>query len=175
MTLNNWKMIVETRNYIFRWHSRFRPRRVCLSSPKTGHFTSSKEPEPLQNVKRWKVHVQSVQKITVFHCQICKFVGFLLPSSSWLLKLPNISKWQIKLYKSDISKNFCFWSISVSSWNGWLHGQCSARGRRWLPWQHQETCISQWEGSLQLIVVPALNGETQSLRHLKIFLRSHRL
>ena len=26
---------------------------------------------------------------TVFHCQICKFMGFLLPSSSWLLKLPN--------------------------------------------------------------------------------------
>ena len=29
-------------------------------------------------------------KNTVFHCQICKFVGFLLPSSSWLLKLPII-------------------------------------------------------------------------------------
>ena len=28
-------------------------------------------------------------KNTVFHCQICKFVGFLLLSSSWLLKLPN--------------------------------------------------------------------------------------
>ena len=28
-------------------------------------------------------------KNTVFHCQICKFVGFLLPSSSWLLKLPS--------------------------------------------------------------------------------------
>ena len=27
-------------------------------------------------------------KNTVFYCQICKFVGFLLPSSSWLLKLP---------------------------------------------------------------------------------------
>ena len=26
-------------------------------------------------------------KNTVFHCQICKFVGFLLPSSLWLLKL----------------------------------------------------------------------------------------
>ena len=26
-------------------------------------------------------------KNPVFHCQICKFVGFLLPSSSWLLKL----------------------------------------------------------------------------------------
>ena len=30
-------------------------------------------------------------KNTVFHCQICKFVGFLLPSSSWLLKLSIIS------------------------------------------------------------------------------------
>ena len=28
-------------------------------------------------------------KHPVFHCQICKFVGFLLASSSWLLKLPN--------------------------------------------------------------------------------------
>ena len=27
-------------------------------------------------------------KNAVFHCQICKFVGVLLPSSSWLLKLP---------------------------------------------------------------------------------------
>ena len=27
---------------------------------------------------------------TVFHCQICKFVGFLWPSSSWLLELPNV-------------------------------------------------------------------------------------
>ena len=29
-------------------------------------------------------------KNTVFHCQICKFVEFLLPSSSWLLELPNV-------------------------------------------------------------------------------------
>ena len=28
-------------------------------------------------------------KNPVFHCQLCKFVGFWLPSSSWLLKLPN--------------------------------------------------------------------------------------
>ena len=28
-------------------------------------------------------------KNTVFHFQICKFVGFLLPSSSWLLKFPS--------------------------------------------------------------------------------------
>ena len=32
MTLNNWKIIAETRSYIFRWCSRFRRRRVCLSS-----------------------------------------------------------------------------------------------------------------------------------------------
>ena len=32
MTLNNWKVIAETRSYIFRWRSCFRRRRVCLSS-----------------------------------------------------------------------------------------------------------------------------------------------
>ena len=32
MTSNNWKMIAETRSYIFKWRSRFRGRRVCLSS-----------------------------------------------------------------------------------------------------------------------------------------------
>ena len=30
-------------------------------------------------------------KTIVFHYQICKFVTFLLPSSSWLRKLPSIS------------------------------------------------------------------------------------
>ena len=32
MTLNNWKMIAEKRSYIFRWRSRFRRHRVCLTS-----------------------------------------------------------------------------------------------------------------------------------------------
>ena len=32
MTSNNWKMIAEMRSSIFRWRSRFRRRRVCLSS-----------------------------------------------------------------------------------------------------------------------------------------------
>ena len=31
MTLNNWKMIAETRSYFFRWRSRIGRRRVCLS------------------------------------------------------------------------------------------------------------------------------------------------
>ena len=37
MALNNWKMIAEKRSYIFRWRSRFRRRRVCLSSLKATH------------------------------------------------------------------------------------------------------------------------------------------
>ena len=38
MTLSNyWKMIAEPQNYIFRWCSRFRRRRVCLSSLITNH------------------------------------------------------------------------------------------------------------------------------------------
>ena len=40
-------------------------------------------------------------KNTVFHCQICKFVGFLLPSSSWLLKLPIVT---VKTLNLEISR-----------------------------------------------------------------------
>ena len=36
----------------------------------------------------------------VFHCQICKFVTFLLPSSWWLLKLPIILNQSLKISKS---------------------------------------------------------------------------
>ena len=38
MTLNNWQMIAETRSHIFRWRSRFRRRRVCLSSLISRHL-----------------------------------------------------------------------------------------------------------------------------------------
>ena len=40
-------------------------------------------------------------KNTVFSCQICKFVGFLLPSSSWLLKLPKIYSRPINVKEDD--------------------------------------------------------------------------
>ena len=41
-----------------------------------------------------------------FHCQICKFVGFLLPSSSWLLKLPMCCRvgGQVKHEKLDLKR-----------------------------------------------------------------------
>ena len=45
--------------------------------------------------QKWKNARAKRAKITVFHCQICKFVGFLLPSSSWLLKLPYVLDAQI--------------------------------------------------------------------------------
>ena len=40
------------------------------------------------NCQKMKYARAKRAKNIVFHCQICKFVGFLLPSSSWLLKLP---------------------------------------------------------------------------------------
>ena len=51
---------------------------------------------------------------TVFHCQICKFVGFLLPSSSWLLKLPNIpasTRWLSLWIVTRKMSNLCFFSF----------------------------------------------------------------
>ena len=69
------------------------------------HLMSSPEYDWLQNLQNRSFHVvertrtsskcQKMKKCTckackntVFQCQICKFVGFLLPSSPWLLKLP---------------------------------------------------------------------------------------
>ena len=45
-------------------------------------------------------------KNTVFHCHICKFVGFLLPSSSWLLKLPFIS----------IGTSYLLFLVQITAW-----------------------------------------------------------
>ena len=45
-----------------------------------------------ENVYKMSKHEKCTCKAcknAVFHCQICKFVRFLLPSSLWLLKLPN--------------------------------------------------------------------------------------
>ena len=63
---------------------------ICSGRPhncKTGHFTSWEERERLQNEKKNEKYTCKACKTIVFHCQICKFVRFLLPSSSRLLKL----------------------------------------------------------------------------------------
>ena len=51
------------------------------------------------------------RKNTVFHYQICKFVGFLLPSSLWLLKLPNT----IILF--FLTPKFCISIAFIFSWD----------------------------------------------------------
>ena len=48
-------------------------------------------------------------KTTVFHCQICKFVTFLLPSSSWLLKFPKNAKRERGQYPAILTE--LVWSI----------------------------------------------------------------
>ena len=53
-------------------------------------------------------------KNTVFHCQICKFDGFLLPSSSWLLKLPNNSKtWLTDKKCKEKKMTITVWKIQI--------------------------------------------------------------
>ena len=69
------------------WNQRFGPEKTKLNL--CHHMLTS-----FTQLKNRSFHVvertgTSACKNTVFHCQICKFVGFLLPSSSWLLKLPN--------------------------------------------------------------------------------------
>jgi len=65
---------------------------ICSRRPhncKTGNFTSQKERERLRNVKNEKCTCKACKTI-LFHCQRCKFVTFLLPSSPWLRKLPKV-------------------------------------------------------------------------------------
>ena len=57
-------------------------------------------------------------KDTVFHCKICKFVGFFLPSSSWLLKLPNKraaraarTYEQVRASSENITPNYLIYSF----------------------------------------------------------------
>ena len=62
-------------------------------------------------------------KNTVFHCQICKFVEFLLPSSSRFLKLPNrefkiydatVAKTSLKIASSSFSIYFAIMSVCLT-------------------------------------------------------------
>ena len=62
-------------------------------------------------------------KTAVFHCQICKFVTFLSPSLSWLLKLPNRefkvydateAKTSLKIASSSFSIYFAIMSVCLT-------------------------------------------------------------
>ena len=67
MTLNNWKIITETRSYIFRWRSRFRRRRVCLSSLFPGNTNSQKRSATALatlhvNIRQLSILIESIWK-----------------------------------------------------------------------------------------------------------------
>ena len=68
---------------------------------KTGHFN-----ENVFKMSKGENCTCKACKNTVFHCQICKFVGFLLPSSSWLLKLLIMTPWIFAIF--DTFKPFPF-------------------------------------------------------------------
>ena len=59
-------------------------------------------------------------KNTIFHCQICKFVGFLLPSSSWLLKVAYDSFIRVQeVYTIDVQIFFCI-NILITNKNPYV-------------------------------------------------------
>ena len=83
-------------------------------------------------------------KNIVFQCQICKFVGFLLPSSSWLLRVPCLApREELLVFANQIWKpqflsvvqfplDIChspfslttFFEIGVFKWNGLAFHWC---------------------------------------------------
>ena len=75
MTFNNWKMIAEKRSYIFRWRSRFRRRRVCLSSLM---------PKPMDKGQTWKMETSTNSPLFYY--------SYYLGSHSSLMCHQNISE-----------------------------------------------------------------------------------
>ena len=67
MTLNNWKMTAEPRSYIFRWRSRFRPRRVSLSSL----FMCG---AGFSDISNWVVNTYSTVLATRLQFNFCPFI-----------------------------------------------------------------------------------------------------
>ena len=68
---------------------------------KTGHFHVVERTRTSTKCQKMKT-ARAKRANTVFHCQICKFVGFLLPTSSWLLKLRIIFQCPTDFF------NYCF-------------------------------------------------------------------
>ena len=96
ISLAKWVLTILDLN----WNNRFRNE---TTKPNICHhnLTSSTQPqnrsfhivERTRMCKNEKCTCQACKIIVLLYCQICKFVTFLLPSSSWLLKLLIISSW----------------------------------------------------------------------------------
>ena len=67
---------------------------ICHAHAHVVHTTAKKvisRHRKNENVFKMSKDEKCTCKNSVFHCQICKIVGFLLPSASWLLKLPRLA------------------------------------------------------------------------------------
>ena len=130
-------------------------------------------------------------KNTVFHCEICKFVGFLLPSSSWLLKLPILRRWwtrtAAKYTKMKIARALCskllFFIIKYANLRLFCHSRRPACLCSLLFWSKaivthipgvdfmqliSQRSESSWEG-LTLETSTYLSSCCHSLTHIKSF------
>ena len=63
-SLNNWKMVAETRSHIFRWRSRFRPLRVCLSCLLLLGW-------PLRRKSLKRMYVSHIENVTFSERSLC--------------------------------------------------------------------------------------------------------
>ena len=78
MSLNNWKMFAETQSHIFRWRSRFRRRRVCLSSLLSSHDDDgNKNPRNL-HIWQWKTVFLHALHVHFSFFDILKTFSFFL-------------------------------------------------------------------------------------------------
>ena len=98
-------------------------------------------------------------KNTVFHCQICKFVGFLLPSSPWLLKLPNLTV----RFTDELVALKTTWHQSASQ--AWLPNEFTKKHAQMVthpvinPVRHGLTWVNKRE-----LVSPLVQAETEVSR-----------
>ena len=95
MSLNNWKIFAETRSYISRWRSRFRRRRVCLSSLliKYVHYRGILHTK----VKSSELEVKIETNLSAISC--IPIVNIFLP------RLPNLLKKRAKNKTEDEEPN----------------------------------------------------------------------
>ena len=81
----------------------------------------------------WKIEKRTCKacKNTVFQCQICKFVGVLLPSSSWLLKLPIDLVFSYTFEKKRVLKVICLGrNVFLMQWFGYELRKTVTYGKR---------------------------------------------
>ena len=124
------------------WKQRFRDRQTKLNCTQVVHRTAKQQVisrhrknENVFKMSKYEKCTCKACKAIVFHCQICKFTTFLLPSSSWLLKLPH------KLWRSRKEFPWGF-RAKKKGRNGVGNGKNSELTLLWLiECPHKQNCL----------------------------------